>query len=182
MSWPKVIIYYTLLALLGGYYLLFETQPQREVVTQAQPAGQRRPFLNLAEESVEELVVRRLEGEVVCRREGQGWRVVKPTSARVSPGLISSLINDLVRSQEAEVMADSPADLSRFGLDMPRSTLVLKVSNQSTPITLFLGDRNPPATAVYARLEGSSQVVLLSLTVKYYEELLFGAAGVGKKG
>ena len=78
-------------------------------------------------------------------------------------------------------MAEAPADLSPFGLDLPRSTLVLKTDSKSPPITLLLGERNPAVTAVYARLEGSPNVFLLGLTVKYYEELLFEAAGAGKE-
>jgi hypothetical protein len=187
MSWRRIITYYLLFAFLGGYYFLFETQPQREVeaprAAPVQPAGQMRPFLNLTQESIQELVVRRLDGEVVCRREGDSWQVVEPASVRRVPSsLITSLVENLVQSREAEVMAEAPADLSPFGLDMPRSTLVLKTNNQNASVTVFLGDRNPPATAVYARLEGSPQVFLLGLTVKYYEELLFESAGAGKKG
>ena len=183
MSWRSIIAYYLLFVFLGGYYLLFEAQPRRQEVSQPQPSGEMRPFLNLTQDSIQELVIRRLEGEVVCRREGSGWKVIKPTSARrIAPGLILSIVDSLVQSREARVMAESAADLSPFGLDIPHSTLVLKLNSQSTPVTVFLGERNPPGTAVYARLEGSPRVFLLGLTVKFYEELLFEAVGAGKKG
>ena len=185
MTWRRIITYYLLFALLGGYYLLFETRPQGEVGTQravpVQSAGHKSRFLNLAQEVVQELVVRRPEGEVVCRRDAEVWRVIKPAGVQVSSGLVSGLVANLTQSKEAEVMAEAPTDLSPFGLDLPRSTLVLKTDGKSPPVTLFLGERNPTATAVYARLEGSPRVFLLGLTVKYYEELLFQAVGMGKK-
>ncbi len=182
MSWPKILTYYTLFALLAGYYLLFEVrpQPQRRVVS-LQPRGEKHPFLNLDQEEVQELVVRRPEGQVVCQRDGEGWKVVEPSSARVSPGLVAALVESLVHHREAELMAEAPADLSPFGLDWPSATLVVKTNNRSKPITIFLGDRNPALTACYARIGGSPQVFLLGLTVKYYEELLSEAAGIKGK-
>ena len=186
MTWRKIITYYFLFVFLVGYYLLFETRPRKTVEIRraaltSSLAGQKRPFLNLAQEAVQEVVIRRPEGEVVCRRDAEGWKVIKPASAQVAPGLVSGLVADLVQSKEAELMAEAPADLSPFGLDLPRSTLVLKTDAQSLPVTVFLGERNPASTAVYARLEGSPHIFLLGLTVKYYEELLFQAAGVGKE-
>ena len=180
MSWTRIITYYLLFAFLGGYYLLFETQPRKTVI-QERTIGDKRPFLNLTQESIQELVIRRLEGEVVCQRSAEGWKVVKPAGAVVSSALVSGLVQNLADSKEAQLMAEAPADLSPFGLDLPRSTLVIKTDGKSPSVTLFLGERNPTATAVYARIEGSPRVFLLGSILKYYEELLFEAAGAGKE-
>jgi hypothetical protein len=181
MSGRKIAAYYIVFGLLAVYYAVFETRPRVDVVARMVEADMR-SFFPFSGAEVRELVVRRPEGEVVCRRGPEGWAVVKPRPGRrVPPDLIAGLVDNLDRSRRARVMAEAPGDLSPYGLAGPRSTLVVRADGRAQPATIFLGERNPALTAVYARLEGRPEVYLLGLTVKYYEELLFEAAGLPRK-
>jgi hypothetical protein len=90
-------------------------------------------------------------------------------------------VEGLVVEKETQVIDEATEDPSSYGLDPPHATVVLKGGANNVIATVFLGDRNPPSTAVYARKEGSPQIVLLGYSVRYYEELIFEAAGFGKK-
>ena len=182
MSGRRIAAYYLVFGLLAAYYLAFETRPRVEVVPRVTDV-QTRSFFPFSREQIRELVVRRPEGKVVCRRGEAGWKIVEPAFTRPVPSdLIAGLVDSLERSRRARLVAESAADLSPYGLDMPRSTLVVVAEGEKRPATIFLGDRNPALTAVYARLEGRPEVFLLGLTVRYYEELLSETVGLGGAG
>jgi hypothetical protein len=181
MTWRRIAIYYALAIVLGGYFLLFEWQPGGE-----KPLPERRPiqqtrFLPIPIEEIQEVQVRRDAGAVTCRRNGQGWQAVEPPGTQITSSLLDSFVEGLVVEKEVQVIDEATGDLSSYGLDRPHATVILKGGANNVIATVFLGDRNPPSTAVYARKEGSPQIVLLGYSVRYYEELIFEAAGLEKK-
>ena len=81
----------------------------------------------------------------------------------------------------SEVVADGarPGDLASFGLANPSSSIVLTTDGAGSAheVTVFLGDRNPTHTALYARRAEDARVYLVGLNLRYYEDLIFTAAG-----
>jgi hypothetical protein len=181
MTWRRIAVYYALAIALGGYFLLFEWQPGGERPLPEQRLIQQTRFLPIPKEEIQEVQVRRDTGVVTCQRNGQAWRVVEPPGAQVTSSLLDSFVEGLVVEKEVQVIEEAKGDLSSYGLDHPHATVVLKGGANNVIATVFLGDRNPTSTAVYARKEGSPQVVLLGYSIRYYEELIFEAAGVGKQ-
>jgi hypothetical protein len=181
MTWPRIAVYYALGVLLGGYFLLFEWRPDSEKPLPSRPLVPQSRFLPIPRDGIHELALRRDEAAVTCLRDGQGWTVVDPPNARVTSALIASFVESLTVEKEVQVVEESPKDLSPYGLAHPYSTVVLKGEGKDTLATVFIGDRNPTSSAVYVRKENSPQVVLLGASVRYYEELIFEAAGASKK-
>ncbi len=170
MSWRRVVLYWTLFLILGGYYLAVEREP-------AGSAGAhltRAPFLNVPEEQIEALQVQRGETLVRCRRVDGRWKVTEPADGNVPADLIAGLITNLTQLPDVEVVAEKPDNLAEFGLDDPTSQVVLTPA-AGGPITVRLGNRNPSGTAVYAQRSTSSRVYLIGLNARYYEDLLFEA-------
>jgi hypothetical protein len=181
MTWRRIAVYYVLSLVLGGYFFLFEWQPHGEKPIPGGRRIQQSRFLSIPREEIQEVLLRRDSGAVVCRRNGEAWQVVEPPGAQVTASLLTSFVESLTVEKEVQVIEEAARDFSPYGLDPPHSTVVLKGGANNVIATVLIGDRNPPASAVYARKESSPQVVLLGYTIRYYEELIFEAAGVGKK-
>jgi len=181
MTWRRIAAYYTLAIVLGGYFFLFEwPSGDQQTSTETGPV-EARLFLPLKREDVHEVVVRRTNGTVTFRREGQGWKVIEPAGVQIPAALVTSFIENLTPQKEVPVMDTAPKDLTPYGLDHPHSTVIFKGVGGASLATVFLGSYNPPGSAVYARNENAPQVVLLGSSAKYYEELIFGAIHSGKQ-
>lgn len=182
MTWRRIAAYYVLAIILGGYFFLFEwPSSDQQTITETGPVEERL-FLPLKREDVHEVVLRRTNGTVTFRREGQGWKIIEPAGVQMSAALVTSFIENITPQKEVLVMDAAPKDLAPYGLDRPHSTVILKGVGGTSLETVFLGSYNPPGSAVYARKESAPQVVLLGSSAKYYEELIFGAiSNVDKK-
>lgn len=178
MSWRRIAVYYTLCVVLGGYYLLFERRPDPEKpIFQPRPVQQSR-FLPIPREQIRTLTLRRGNGVVTVHRTDQGWRVTEPAGAMVTSALVTSLLESLTVEKEIQIVAEAPEDLTPYGLAVPQAEILIQGATDNVVTTIFLGDRNPTATAVYARRDNSPEVVLLGFSVKYYGDLIFEAAGI----
>jgi hypothetical protein len=177
MTWRRILIYYTLGIALGGYFLLFEWNPRGEKpLIASQRVVEKSRFLPVTREEITEVELRRAGGVVICRREGQTWKVIEPPGAKVTSDLIASFVENLTPEKEVQIMEGTAKDLSPYELDRPHSTVSVKGKNIMA--TVLIGARNPTGSAVYARKENSLQVVLLGSGVSYYEELIFEMAGI----
>lgn len=180
MTWRRIAVYYALSAVLGGYFFLFEQWPSEKPIFEARPVQQSQ-FLPIARDQIHTLVLRRGEDIVTVGRNEQGWHVIEPSGAPITSALVTSLVESLTIDREIQIVDRAPADLAPYGLAPPYSAITIKGATDNVVTTVFIGDRNPTATAVYARKENSPEVVLLGFSVKYYEDLIFEAAGIRKK-
>lgn len=178
MSWRRIAVYYTLCVVLGGYYLLFERRPDPEKpIFQPRPVQQSR-FLPIPREQIRILTLRRGDATITLQRNEQGWHVIEPAGAKVTSALVTSLVESLTVEKEIQIVAEAPKDLTPYGLAPPQAEILIQGATENVVTTVFLGDRNPTATAVYARRDNSPEVVLLGFSVKYYGDLIFEAAGI----
>jgi hypothetical protein len=155
------------------YYVACE----REVRELAEPEVQRENILPMFFDEATAITVIGGGREIRVERYDQRWQVVAPEGVVVPSDLVTALLLTLVEKREAELIAESPSesDLAAFGVDDPRSEI--RVERRSgEPMRVFLGDRNPAGTAVYARMGHSQQVFLLGLSVEFYGDLLLEAA------
>lgn len=176
MNWRRIVIYYGLAAVFGAYFLAFVWDPAGEGprLTDVQAPPQSR-FLPFSRESIQELRLHR-EGLVIrCQLDGDTWRVIEPPGASATSSLVTGLIENLTLEQETRVVQEEAEDLTSYGLTPPYATIILKGRTEAELATVFIGDRNPTSTAVYASKEGSSEVVLLGYGALYYGQLLFEA-------
>lgn len=180
MTWRRIAVYYLLSVILGGYYLAFEWRPNPDKPIRSPRQIVQNRFLPLAREDIHELVLRRPNATVQCRRNGDTWETIEPSEAKITSAIVESLIENLTSVKEVQVIERSAADLTPYGLAPPYSTLELKGKEQNLLTTVLIGDRNPTESAVYARLDNSPQVVLLGYSIRYYEELIFEAAGFSR--
>ncbi len=170
MRWRQVAILYAVAALLAVDYL----RPHAPAATNAARPGARQRVFALDVEHLSEIAIEHGGRRVVARRDGDGWAIEEPPSANVPSDLVQAFAVAVLDAEEIEHM-DGEQELAAFGLDDDRATRVELRPSGGPPETLWLGGPNPSGTAVYARRLGTSGVLLVGRTLRYYEELIVQA-------
>ena len=170
MTWRRAAFYWACFLLLSAYYFAVLRRPAAPAAAHLTRAS----FLEVPENQVEAIDVRRGNTVVRCRRSGGRWQVVEPVGAAVSSDLVAALVDNLTQLPDVEVVQENATDLAQFGLDAPASLLTVTLDHDRT-ISVRVGNRNPSSTAVYAQRSDSPRVFLIGLNVRYYEDLMFEA-------
>jgi len=106
-------------------------------------------------------------------QDGKLYQLVEPQGKFVPQDLMQALASLLISAKQVEVVADNTKDLAQFGLDNPRSEMVINSANLPKPIHIFFGAENPTHTAIYAQIEGIPKVFLLGRNLEYYQSVMF---------
>ncbi len=172
MTWRSTVAFWALFAALGTYYLQFERKPPPP--SEMQRA--REKVLNVFSDEVVALTLRRNGKEIRCERHEKRWQIVKPQNAKVTPDLISALVENLTDKQEAEEITAKPRpeDLQAFGLNTASPEVEIELAGGKR-MSVKLGGANPPHTAIYAQTNSSPRVLLVGVNVQYYADLLYAA-------
>jgi hypothetical protein len=183
MTWRRVAVYYILAAVLGGYFFMLERRTGGEATSPARTAAAASAarFVPIARDDIQELTLQRNEGTVTLQRQGQYWHVQSPPNAAVTSALVTSFVENLTTEKEVRVVMETATDLAAYGLARPYSTIVIRGKTPTEVVTVQIGDRNPTGSAVYARRDNTSQVVLVGYSVRSYADLIFEGAGLGKQ-
>ena len=161
MRWQTTAILALLLALLGGFYYVYEVRlgPGRE-----EAAARKGRVFAADTKDVTELELKRQGETVRLKRDGEQWALLEPVRARGSrPAVDETLANVLTAKIDREIDPNpkSPAD---FGLDKPAAELRLTLKDGKT-VGLTLGAKNPTGVWVYAREQGKPAVFVLGESV-----------------
>jgi Domain of unknown function (DUF4340) len=172
LTWRSTVVYWVLFAALGSYYLAFERKPPPP--SEMQRA--REKVLNVYSDDVKALVLRRDGKEIRCERRDKRWQIVKPENAKVPSDLVSALLENLTDKQDAEEITAKPRpeDLQAFGLSASSPEVEIEVSG-GKKMSVKLGGKNPPQTAIYAQTDFSPRILLVGVNVQYYADLLYEA-------
>lgn len=161
MRWQTTAVLALLLAVLGGFYYVYEVRlgPGRE-----EAAARKGRVFGADTKDVSELELKR-EGETVrLKREGDQWTLLEPVRARGSRAAVDeTLANVLTAKIDREIDPDpkSPAD---FGLERPAAEVTLTLKD-GKKLGLALGAKNPTGVWVYAREQGKPAVFVLGESV-----------------
>jgi hypothetical protein len=166
MRWRQVAVLYALAAVLAVDYFRGRTPvaPDPSVA-----AGRPRVF-TIDVDHLSEIAIEHGGRRVVARRDGDGWAIAEPPTASVPSDLVQAFAVAVLGAEEIE-RVDGEQELAAFGLD-DRATRVELRPSGGPPETLWIGGPNPSGTAVYARRLGTTGVLLVGRTLRYYEELI----------
>ena len=148
------------LVALGAY--IYFVERKRE------PAGEgedkkEKVFAALEAGTIEEL---RLTGSgdtrtALLKKDGR-WSLVEPLVAAADEGEVSSLTTNLASLESQRVIDEQPKDLAAYGLATPKVQVAFRAAGDKTFRTLKLGEKTPTGGDMYAQLDGSPRVFLVS--------------------
>jgi len=97
---------------------------------------------------------------IAIAKDGGDWKLTKPVQTKADFGSVEGLVGRLQTAQMKSIVADqaSPADLKKYGLDKPDTTINLNIG--SSRATLLVGGKAADNT-VYARDASKPAVVTI---------------------
>lgn len=116
----------------------------------------------LRPDRIDRILVSRPGGEIELKRQGTGWRIIKPLAAAASESAIENFLKQVLKVR-IEGFEES-ADPGVMGLSEPGVELQLFGEGESTPETIRLGTAAVQG-GVYARLEPRGVTVRLSRSI-----------------
>lgn len=125
------------------------------------------PLIAFEPSAVLKIHIRHGDNELTAEREGDGW---KSSRAPASLDLFLRNLSELGRIIEIPA---SPEALKDYGLDYPKSAIELTVRGGKDPRVIELGNQNPAATGVYARIDRQGSIVLAGALATWELDKLF---------
>lgn len=157
MRWQTTVVLAVILALLGGFYYVYEVRwgPERE-----KTAGQKGRVFTADTGDVTGVEIRRGSEVVKLTREGDGWRILEPVKTRGDRGSIEETVTSVVMAKMDREIASAPSSLADFGLAPPAADVTLTLKDGKS-LALQLGAKNPTGVWVYARERDKPAVFVL---------------------
>jgi hypothetical protein len=161
MRWQTTAALALLLALLGGFYYVYEVRwgPARE-----EAAARKGRVFSADTKDVTGVEITRGGETVKLAREGEAWQVLAPVKARGSRTAVDELLATVMTAKIDREIDPQPAAPADFGLDKPAAELALTLADGKT-LGLQLGAKNPTGVWVYARERDKPAVFVLGESV-----------------
>jgi hypothetical protein len=161
MRWQTTAALALLLAILGGFYYLYEVRwgPGRE-----EAAARKGRVFGADTKDVTTVELKRGGETVRLQREGDGWQVVEPVKAPASRTAVDEVLANVLTAKIDREIDPDPKALADFGLDTPAAEVSLTLKDGKT-LGLLLGAKNPTGVWVYARERDKPAVFVLGESV-----------------
>jgi hypothetical protein len=161
VRWQTTLVAAILLALVGGFYYVYDVRmaPEREKAE----ARKGRVFA-VESTDVTSLELRRTEDTVKATREGEGWQLAEPVKAKGDRGAIEETLSTVITAKIDREIAAAPANLADFGLDRPAAEVDLGLKDGKR-LGLLLGAKNPTGVWIYAKERDKPNVFVLGESV-----------------
>jgi hypothetical protein len=152
------------LAGLGGY-IYFVTWKLPEGGADPNAKKLEKVFAGYEADKLEEIKVMSAAGDATTlRKEGGGWQVTQPITAKADESEVSGITSALGQMEIARVVDENPASLNDYGLSNPRIQIDFKGAGDKDARKLFLGDKTPTGSDLFAKRNDEKKVFTISAT------------------
>jgi hypothetical protein len=142
-------------AVLAGY-LYYDSK--REAGDQKK---QEKVFAGVLSDKIERVIVRSASGDqTTVEKQGTAWQMTQPAAAAADAAELSGITSNLASVEIQRVVDDQPSDLKQYGLDPARIEVTFTFAGKDRK--LFLGQKTPTGTDLYARIPDKPRVFLVS--------------------
>jgi len=161
---PKgLLIAVVLLAVLAG--VVFWSNKKQEAASKT-PADSSTKILNIPDDQLQEVRIKKLTGEVIdLRRESGKWLITEPTPLAADQDAVSSLTGSLTSLNADKVVEDTATDLKQYGLDIPTLDITITKKDGKTDEVL-IGNDTLTGSGAYVKLAAGSKIFSVGSTVK----------------
>lgn len=124
------------------------------------------PFLAVDSADVTAIVLVSDGSTVSLGKRGNEWVVEGPPEYRADPGAVAGLLKEISDLSIRSIVSSRPEKHAMFQVDTSGTLITLRRSS-GDPVSFFLGKTAPGFSEVYARREGSDDVVLIAAAASY---------------
>jgi hypothetical protein len=151
------------LLVLAAFYYVYEIQggKRRQEATRQQEL-----LVRLVADDVTGLTVQRATETITAVKHDGRWQLTAPLSAPGDERKYQELVRRLAELRRLRVVEEQPAALEPFGLTTPSLEIRVGLKDQTAPLVLRLGDKNPTGSGYYTQVEGHAAVYLIDTAAK----------------
>ena len=156
MKWRTTAIYFLVLLLIAGVYLVIDSKKKETALKEKES---RRVFV-FDPAKVKEIEIKPRETEAIYLEKGDKWKISRPVSSDVDWTLFSDFFSALQNLEQERKIGKSSDNLNAFGLDNP--SLIVRLLTGSDWLELRIGGKNPAETGRYAMTGKDGDVYMVS--------------------
>lgn len=142
---------------IAGVFLMNKSDEKKE--EQKQLEGK---LLNIEKENISELYIG--PSGVRAVKEGESWMIKGPVETEGDKSAIESITGMFGFAKIERTVSSDPAEYSTFGLNPAMSTLV--VTHSDGIDTLYVGEKTPTGSFVFARRSGAPEVLMTTTSLE----------------
>jgi len=150
---PLLVALVLLVVLGGAVYYTRENPPE---IGESKPA-----LLKTEEKNVQELVIRKQDGETIGVRRGEDekWQFLPPIEVAADDGQIGFLVANLSKMDADRVVKDTVESWGPFGLEGDGSMSLDVKLKEGEPRKIIFGADTPTGSGVFARIDGDPRLM-----------------------
>ncbi len=119
-------------------------------------------ILPLEKEDVQEIIIE--PAGIHCVRDSNEWKIIEPVRTDGDESAIGSVANFFSWAKVERTVVSEPENYTPYGLNPARGTLIVVHTNGTD--TLYVGDKTPTGSFVFARLNDQPEVFLTSTSLQ----------------
>jgi hypothetical protein len=171
MKWGRTLFLIGVLVVASIYFYLFEMgrEGERQQAEERKKQEEWRRIQIFPYRPQDFALIKLTMGErvIVYQREEDTWWMKRPLAIRGPKNAADDIVKSIINVVETDPVAERPADLAQFGLDLPAITITVMLKGKQAGKTLYLGNDNPTSIMLYAKLEGSPRVFMVGSLIRW---------------
>ncbi len=141
-----------------GAYIYFVTWKQPDTNVKKQDK-----VFAVASDKINEIKITSASGEsALARKDGGTWKLIEPVATAADESELSAVANTLAGADIVRVIDENPASLNDYGLSNPRVEIDFKAEGDKDYRKLFLGEKTPTGSDLFARKDDEKKVFLIA--------------------
>ncbi|MHC1744141.1 MAG: DUF4340 domain-containing protein [Syntrophobacteraceae bacterium] len=156
MTWRRSLIYFVVLALVGGYFYYFEVVRKQQKETAEREAKR---LYQVKSDDIQAVELTPKGQKPVVLEKKETWIIVQPLTTDVEKSALDSFLSTLSTLSSEATVGETVQDLKSYGLDDPGLKIRFLASGQWQELTV--GDKNPVSRGYYAQV-GKGTVYLIN--------------------
>jgi uncharacterized protein DUF4340 len=145
---------------LGGYIYFVTWKLPEGGATDAKKLD--KVFAGYEADKLEEIKVMSVAGDATTlKKEGGSWQVTQPIAAKADDSEVSGITSALGQMELGRVVDPNPTSLNDYGLSNPRIQIDFKAAGDKDYKKLFVGDKSPTGSDLFAKRNDEKQVFLI---------------------
>jgi hypothetical protein len=171
MNWGKTLLLTLVLITLSGYLYFFEIRgtAERNLVEakRKQEAWRKIQVFPYQPQDFKYIKLVQDDKTIIYQKEDGVWWMREPLNILGNEVATNDIVHSIINIVETDPVADNPSDMVQFGLDNPQIVIGIQLEGAEEVKTLLLGNNNPTAITLYAKMERSPRVFLVGSLIKW---------------
>jgi hypothetical protein len=153
MSFRNTIFFAVILVALGAYVYFYEIKGGEKRKVAAERA---KKVFQVEKDSINSIILQ--PTNIHLKKVGNSWEITEPIKSKTEERVVSSIVTSLANAEKERTIAEAPTDYRAYGFSDTSAQIILEYPGKID--TLFIGEKNPTGSFVFARKGGSPEIFL----------------------